>query len=164
MEQQEQRANGRESGEIAATMQDSEASGPAIPLSSIDALGTARVMAPESLYTLRTPPPPEALSAFATAIERARYPSPKLPAWWLATAIKKFDGLCAYCGQDAGSAPDMDAVIPVAAGGPQRPNAAVLTCKGCKQERRRRDLLLWKPNASSKLRAMRANLAGTAFR
>jgi hypothetical protein len=73
--------------------------------------------------------------------------------------MKKFDGLCAYCGQDAGSAPDVDAVIPVVAGGPQRPDAAVLTCKGCRRKRGRRDLLLWKPNAFPKLRAMRAALA-----
>jgi hypothetical protein len=93
------------------------------------------------------------------AIEAARYPSPRLPGWWLASAMKKFDGLCSYCGQDAGSAPDVDAVIPRVAGGPQRSDAAVLTCKTCRQGRGRRDLLLWKPNASPKLRAMRAALA-----
>ncbi|HUB89160.1 MAG TPA: HNH endonuclease, partial [Dyella sp.] len=97
------------------------------------------------------------------AIEAARFPSPRLPGWWLAAAMKRFDGLCAYCGQDAGNAPDVDAVIPLVAGGPQRPDAAVLTCKACRQGRGRRDLLLWKPNASPQLRALRAALALDAW-
>jgi hypothetical protein len=125
-------------------------------LSVPDAGGPNRPQLPEATDIH---PPPDALSAFVQAIEAARYPSPRLPGWWLASATRKFDGLCAYCGQDAGSAPDVDAVIPVVAGGPQRPDATVLTCKACRQGRGRRDLLLWKPNVSPKLRAMRAALA-----
>jgi hypothetical protein len=125
----------------------------------MDALSISEPVAFPSPEADSTPPPPEALTAFVQVLERARYPSPRLPAWWLATAIKRFDRLCAYCGRDTGDAPDLDVVIHAVAGGPQRPDAAVLTCKGCKQERRRRDLPLWKPDASTRLHDMRAELA-----
>jgi len=159
MEQQPIPAHVDTPAEIAETIQASEAASAAVSLDALsvpDAGGPNRPQLPEATDIQ---PPPDALSAFVQAIEAARYPSPRLPGWWLASAMRKFDGLCAYCGQDAGSAPDLDAVIPVVAGGPQRPDAAVLTCKGCRQGRGRRDLLLWKPNASPKLRAIRAALA-----
>jgi hypothetical protein len=132
-------------------------------LGAMDARGIPETMASQSPKTATALPPPEALSAFVQVIDGACYPSPRLPAWWLATAIKTFDGLCAYCGRETGSEPDIDAVIPVEAGGPQRPDAAVLTCKTCKQARRRRDLLLWEARASTKLQTMRAELALDAW-
>jgi hypothetical protein len=159
MEQQEQEANDRTPAETATILHDSDAAEHVVPLEAMEDIGTAEPMVSESPEATFTPPPPEALSAFVQAIERARYPSPKPPAWWLATAIKKFDGLCAYCGRDIRSVPELDVVIPAVAGGPQRPDAAVLTCKPCKQQRRWRDLLLWKPDASTRLHDMRAELA-----
>lgn len=159
MDQHEQEVDEREPASTAATIGYSDAAEPVVSRDAtqvIDTVGPAASAFPAAAFN---PPPPEALSAFVQAIEGARHPSPKPPAWWLATAIKKFDGLCAYCGRDIRSAPHLDVVIPAVAGGPQRPDAAVLTCKACKQERRRRDLLLWKSDASAKLRAMRAELA-----
>lgn len=159
MKQQAQTINDDEPAARAATMRDSYAAGRGVPSDAMEASGTDERLPSESSETSPASPPPDALSAFVRLIKNARYPSPRPPAWWLASAIKKFDGLCAYCGRDAGSAPDVDAVIPVIAGGPQRLDAAVLCCKACKQERRRRDVLLWKPDASAKLQAMRATLA-----
>lgn len=159
MEQQAQMINDDEQAACAEAMRDSDAAEHVVQLNAMEVPGTDGRLASESSEASPTRPPPEVLSAFVRLIEGARCPSPRPPGWWLATAIKKFDRLCAYCGRDAGSAPDVDAVIPVIAGGPQRPDAAVLCCKTCKQERRRRDLLLWKPDTSAKLRAMRATLA-----
>lgn len=153
MDQRVQRGRNREAPEAATIRRDSGTLRPEAPL-------PAAFRPPEAGFT---PPPPEALSTFVRVIEGIRYFSPELPAWWLATAIKRFDGHCAYCGQETGREPDIDAVIPVVAGGPQRPDAAVLTCKGCKQRRRRRDLLLWKPDVSAKLRVMRTELALDAW-
>jgi hypothetical protein len=130
---------------------------------AMDTAGIPETVTFQSSKPATWPPPLEALSAFVQAIDGACYPSPRLPAWWLATAIKTFDGLCAYCGRETGSEPDIDAVIPLEAGGPQRPDAAVLICKVCKQARRRRDLLLWEASASTKLRTMRAELALNAW-
>lgn len=159
MEQQEQGANDHARAETATTQHDSGVAEHVVSLDAMEDMGTVEPMVSESPGAAFTPPPPEALSAFVQAIESARYPSPRPPAWWLATAIKKFDGLCAYCGRDIRSAPELDVVIPAVAGGPPRPDAAVLTCKACKQQRRRRDLLLWKPDASTRLHDMRAQLA-----
>ncbi|MFC3651924.1 HNH endonuclease [Dyella humi] len=159
MEEQAQEINDDEPAARAEAMRDSDATEHVVPLHAMEASGIDEAMAAESSDAAPTQPPTEALSTFVKLIENARYPSPRPPAWWLVSAIKKFDGLCAYCGRDTGSTPDVDAVIPVIAGGPQRPDAAVLCCKACKQERRRRDVLLWKPDASAKLRAMRATLA-----
>lgn len=159
MDEHEQAANGAKRAVSAADMDDSDAAEPAVALVAVEAIDTDGPMASESSEIAPVPPPSEALSAFVKVIETARYPSPRPPAWWLAIALRKFDGLCAYCGQDAGSEPDVDVLIPAVVGGPQRPDAAVLTCKACKQTRGRRDLLLWKPGASPKLRAMRASLA-----
>jgi hypothetical protein len=159
MDQQDPEANERGAAETAAAMQDSEATEHVVSIDAMGGFGTAEPTASQAPEAAFTPPPPEALSAFVHAIEIARYPSPKPPSWWLATAVKKFDGLCAYCGRDIRSAPELDVVIPAVAGGPHRPDAAVLTCKPCKQQRRRRDLLLWKPDASTRLHDMRAELA-----
>lgn len=159
MEQQQLSVHDDAPAKITKTIQVSEAASAAVSLDALSVPDAGSPNGSELQEATGTPPPPEALSAFVQAIEAARYPSPRLPGWWLASAMKKFDGLCAYCGQDAGSAPDVDAVIPVVAGGPQRPDAAVLTCRACRQGRGRRDLLLWKPNASPKLRALRAALA-----
>lgn len=159
MDQRAQRVRDRQSAGAATTRRNRGASGPAGLLGAMDALSIPEPATFPSPEADSTPPPPEALTAFVHVMERARYPSPRPPAWWLATAIKKFDGLCAYCGRDTGDAPDLDVVIHAVAGGPQRPDAAVLTCKGCKQARRRRDLLLWKPDVSTRLHDMRAELA-----
>lgn len=159
MDQRTQRVRARKSAGAARTQRNRGAAGPAGLLGAMDALSISEPVTLPSPEADSIPPPPEALSAFVQLLERARYPSPRLPAWWLATAIKRFDRLCAYCGRDTGDAPDLDVVIHPVAGGPQRPDAAVLTCKGCKQARRRRDLLLWKPDASTRLHDMRAELA-----
>jgi hypothetical protein len=159
MDQQQLSAHGDAPAKITKTIQVSGATGAGMEPDALSVPDASSSTGSELQEATGTPPPPEALSAFVQAIEAARYPSPRLPGWWLASAMKKFDGLCAYCGQDAGRAPDVDAVIPAVAGGPQRPDAAVLTCKACRQGRGRRDMLLWKPNASPKLRAMRAALA-----
>lgn len=149
----------RESAMTAAPLHDSDAAEHAAPLDAMADMSIAEPAGFESPEAARTPPPADALNAFVQAIERARYPSPRSPGWWLATAIKTFDGLCAYCGRNAGSALDVDVLIPAVAGGPQRPDAAVLTCKACKRQRKQRDLLLWKPDASTRLHDMRAALA-----
>ena len=159
MDQQQLSVHDHAPSKITKTIQVSGATGAGTAPDSLSVPDAGGPNRPELPEVANTPPPPEALSAFVHAIEAARYPSPRLPAWWLANAMQKFDGLCAYCGQNAGSAPDVDAVIPVVAGGPQRSDAVMLTCKTCRQGRGRRDLLLWKPNASQKLRAMRAALA-----
>lgn len=159
MKQRTQVAHECEPTKTMATITVSGATGPTV---SMDPMGTPRINDPrasELPNATDTPPPSDALAAFVQVIEAARYPSPRIPGWWLASAMKKFNELCAYCGQDAGSAPTVDAMIPVVAGGPHRLDDAVLTCKRCRQSRKRRDLLLWKPDASPKLRAMRAALA-----
>ena len=159
MEQQQLSVHDDAPAKITKIIQVSGRATPIEPLDAISVTGTDSSNGSELPATADTSPPPEALSAFVQAIEAACYPSTRMPSWWLAAAMKRFDRLCAYCGQNAGSAPDVDAVIPVMAGGPQRPDAAVLACKACRRGRRRRDLLLWKPNASPKLKAMRAALA-----
>ena len=163
MEQRKQGIMGRESARAATIRRGREASRPAMLRGAMDARGIPETMALQSSKTAAAPPPSETLSAFVQVIDRACYPSPRLPAWWLATAIKRFDGLCAYCGRETESEPNIDAVIPVEAGGPQRPDAAVLTCKACKQARRRRDLLLWEDSTSTKLQTMHAELALDAW-
>ena len=119
MDQRAQRIEDRESTGAATTRRNSGASGPVGLLGAMDALSISEPVAFPSPEADSTPPPPEALTAFVQVLERARYPSPRLPAWWLATAIKRFDRLCAYCGRDTGDAPDLDVVIHAVAGGPQ---------------------------------------------
>lgn len=163
MEQREQGVMGRESAGTGTIRRGSETARSEMLLDAMDARGIPRTMAFQSPKMATALPPSEALSAFVQVIDDACYPPPRLPAWWLATAIKTFDGLCGYCGRETGSEPDIDAVIPVEAGGPQRPDAAVLTCKACKQARRRRDLLLLEASTSTKLQTMRAELALDAW-
>jgi hypothetical protein len=159
MGQQQQDVTDRESTGDAAIMQNSDVAEPAALQCPVEDMGND----PSAALTLPPAPfispPTEALNVFVQAIEGAHYPSPDPPGWWLAIAIKKFDGLCAYCDRNAGSALDVDPMIPAVAGGPQRPDAAVLACDRCKRKRKRRDLLLWKPDASARLRTLRAQLA-----
>lgn len=163
MEQRKQGIMGRELAGTARIRRGREAPRSVMLLGATDACGIPKTMAFQPPKTATVLPPSEALSAFVQAIDGACYPPPRLPTWWLATAIKTFDGLCAYCGRETGNEPDIDAVIPLEAGGPQRPDAAVLACKACKQARRRRDLLLWEVSTSTKLQTLRAELALNAW-
>lgn len=112
-----------------------------------------------------TPPPPETLAAFVEALGSLRYSSEDLPDWWLPLAMRRCNGYCAYCGirLRAVLAPSMDAIIPIMAGGPRQPDAAVMCCKACKQAKGRRDLLLWKPDAPQFVKELRMRLSLKAW-
>lgn len=110
-------------------------------------------------------PPIEAFTAFVEALSCARYASPRLPAWWLSIAMRRSEGRCGYCETTLRPVPppSVDAVIPIVAGGPHHPDAAVVCCKACRRAKGRKDLLLWKPDAPKLLRELRARLALEAW-
>jgi len=112
-----------------------------------------------------TPPPHETLVTFVEALGSTRYSSEELPAGWLSLAMQRCKGYCAYCGIRLRTVlvPSMDAIIPLMAGGPRQPDAAVMCCKACKQAKGRRDLILWKPDAPQFVRELRMRLSLKAW-
>ena len=111
------------------------------------------------------PPPQETLVAFVETLGSTRYSSEELPDWWLSLAMQRCEGHCAYCGIRLRTVlvPSMDAIIPIMAGGPRQPDAAVMCCKACKQAKGRRDLLLWKPDAPQFVQELRMRLSLKAW-
>ena len=122
-----------------------------------------QAIAEQGRQSISREPPWHALTAFIDVMSQTRCPAPRPPRWWLSQAMRRDAGRCSYCGTDVRDAPALDPIIPLMMGGPYRPEAMVLCCKGCQRTRRQQDLLGWQPSAPANLQALRVRMAFQAW-